>query len=242
MPSNAWKIATFGQPWYPGETISAGIGQGYVLVTPLQLAVMAATIANRGRHFRPRLIARVGDRPVDPELLQSVEMPDPAYWDIVFAAMQNVVHSPRGTAKLIARDAPYHIAGKTGTAQVVGIAQDAKYESAKLEKRQRDHALFIAFAPVEEPRIAVAVIVENGEHGGAAAAPIARRVMDAWLLPAIEPPPAAVPVAGAAPSPPAAGGDGIAVPGAAASMPANAVPPAAPADRPPGSAATGDRP
>jgi penicillin-binding protein 2 len=194
MPNDAWKRRALGQQWYPGETISAGIGQGYVLTTPMQLAVMTATIANRGRHFRPRLIAKIGGRPVDPELVHTVEMPDPTYWDVVFAAMEAVVHSPRGTAKSIARDLPYRIAGKTGTAQVVGIAQDAKYESHKLQKHQRDHALFIAFAPVEEPRIAVAVIVENGEHGGSAAAPIARKVMDAWLLPPpAEPPPAEPP-------------------------------------------------
>jgi penicillin-binding protein 2 len=110
-------------------------------------------------------------------------MPDSAYWDAVIAAMQDVVHSPRGTGKIINKDLPYHIAGKTGTAQVIGIAQNATYDATKIDKRQRDHALFIAFAPVEEPRIAVAVMVENGEHGSSTAAPVARKVMDAWLLP-----------------------------------------------------------
>jgi penicillin-binding protein 2 len=118
-------------------------------------------------------------------LLHTLQMPDPAYWDAVIIAMQDVVHSPRGTAKIINKDLPYHVAGKTGTAQVVGIAQNTTYDASKLDKRQRDHALFIAFAPVEEPRIAVAVMVENGEHGSSTAAPLARKVMDAWLLPKV---------------------------------------------------------
>lgn len=183
MPSNAWKLAAIGERWYPGETLSVGIGQGYMLATPMQLAVMTATIANRGRHYRPRLIQRIGGRTLDPELLHTVEMPDPTYWDVTVKAMEAVVHGPRGTAKSINKDLSYHIAGKTGTAQVVGIAQNATYDASKLDKRQRDHALFVAFAPVEDPRIAVAVMVENGEHGSTTAAPVARKVMDAFLLP-----------------------------------------------------------
>ena len=183
MPSNAWKLSAIGERWYPGETLSVGIGQGYMLATPMQLAVMTATIANRGRHYRPRLVQRIGGRTRDPELLHTVEMPDPAYWDVTVKAMEEVVHGPRGTAKAINKDLSYHIAGKTGTAQVVGIAQNATYDASKLDKRQRDHALFVAFAPVEDPRIAVAVMVENGEHGSTTAAPVARKVMDAFLLP-----------------------------------------------------------
>ena len=183
MPSNAWKLSAIGERWYPGETLSVGIGQGYMLATPMQLAVMTATIANRGRHYRPRLVQRIGGRTLDPELLHTVEMPDPAYWDVTVKAMEEVVHGPRGTAKAINKDLSYHIAGKTGTAQVVGIAQNATYDASKLDKRQRDHALFVAFAPVEDPRIAVAVMVENGEHGSTTAAPVARKVMDAFLLP-----------------------------------------------------------
>lgn len=182
MPSDAWKRKALGQRWYPGETLSAGIGQGYVLTTPMQLAQMTATLANRGHAFRPHLLAAIDGKPVEPELLHTVELSDPAYWDVVHQAMEAVVHSPRGTAKGIAAGLGYHVAGKTGTAQVVGIAQNATYNAAALAKTQRDHALFVAFAPVEDPRIAVAVIVENGEHGSSTAAPIARRVMDAYLL------------------------------------------------------------
>ena len=189
MPSDAWKRQALGQPWYPGETLSAGIGQGYVLTTPMQLAQMTAILANRGKVFRPHLLAAVDGAPVEPELQGTVEVSDPAYWDVVHHAMEAVVHSPRGTGKIIAPGIGYQVAGKTGTAQVVGIAQGATYNAAALAKTQRDHALFIAFAPLEDPRIAVAVIVENGEHGSSTAAPIARRVMDAWLLPAPEPAP-----------------------------------------------------
>lgn len=183
MPSNAWKLGAMGQPWYPGETLSVGIGQGYMLATPMQLAVMTATIANRGRHYRPRLVARIGGKPVEPELLHTVEMGRAEDWDAVIGAMADVVHGPRGTARIISKDIRYRAAGKTGTAQVVGIADDASYDASKLDERHRDHALFIAFAPVEDPRIAVSVMVENGEHGGSTAAPVARRVMDAYLLP-----------------------------------------------------------
>ena len=197
MPSPAWKQKALGQPWFPGETLSAGIGQGYVLMTPMQLAVMTATLANRGRHYRPHLLAEIDGAPVTPELLHTVDVPDPGSWDAMQAGMEHVVHSPRGTAKIIARDLGYRIAGKTGTAQVVGIAQNATYNSAALKKHQRDHALFIGFAPADDPQIAVAVIVENGEHGSSTAAPVARKVMDAYLLPRL-PPPATSPGAGAA--------------------------------------------
>ncbi len=222
MPSNAWKLAAIGQRWFPGETLSVGIGQGYMLATPMQLAVMTATIASRGRHYRPRLVQRIGGRVLEPELLHTVEMPDPTYWDAAIKAMEDVVHSPHGTAKAINKNLGYRIAGKTGTAQVVGIAQNATYDSAKLDKRQRDHALFIAFAPAEDPRIAVAVIVENGEHGSTTAAPLARKVIDAYLFPNGAPgaqpaAPAQPPVTpGAAP----AAADGAAAP----AMPAAAAP------------------
>ncbi|MFM7784140.1 MAG: penicillin-binding protein 2, partial [Gammaproteobacteria bacterium] len=114
MPSNAWKLGAIGQPWYPGETLSVGIGQGYMLATPMQLAVMTATIANRGRHYRPRLVARIGGKPVEPELLHTVEMPTAGDWDAVIGAMADVVHGPRGTARIISKDIGYRVAGKTG--------------------------------------------------------------------------------------------------------------------------------
>ena len=182
LPSRQWKRDRLRQPWYPGETLIAGIGQGYVLTTPLQLAVSTAAIANRGRVFSPRLLKSVSGELPEPVVSSQVTLRREEHWDVVWRGMEAVVHGKRGTAKRISRDLPYRIAGKTGTAQVVGIAQGERYDASALSKRNRDHALFIAFAPIEAPRIALAVIVENGEHGSSTAAPIARKVMDAYLL------------------------------------------------------------
>lgn len=181
LPSREWKRRARNQPWYPGETISASIGQGYTLMTPVQMAVMTATIASRGQRFTPQLVAKIGDRVIEPQLQSQVELQD-KHWDAMFAAMKDVVHGPRGTAKGIVKGLKYTIAGKTGTAQVVGMKQGEKYDITKVPKQFRDHALFVAFAPVEEPRLALGIIVENGEHGSTTAAPIARKVLDAYLL------------------------------------------------------------
>ncbi len=180
-PSREWKKRARGLPWFPGDSLNVGIGQGDVLVTPIQLAVMTATLASRGTRIRPRLVKAIGDKPQLPEIVQRVEVV-PEHWDYIFDSMEQVVHGRRGTAQRIRRGATYHMAGKTGTAQVVGIAQDAEYESESLAEHQRDHALFVGFAPVESPKIAVAIIVENAEHGSSAAAPIARKIFDAYLV------------------------------------------------------------
>jgi penicillin-binding protein 2 len=156
------------------------IGQGYVLTTPLQLAVMTATIANRGTRYKPQFIRKIGTQPQQPILESSIEL-KPEYWDAVFEGMAEVMQGARGTARRASDKADYKMAGKSGSAQVVGIAQDAKYDSKSLAERHRDHALFISFAPVEDPQIAVAVMVENAEGGSSQAAPVARRVMDAYL-------------------------------------------------------------
>ncbi|MFK7828171.1 MAG: penicillin-binding protein 2 [Congregibacter sp.] len=179
LPSKAWKRATMNQPWYPGETLSAGIGQGYMLATPLQLAVATSVIATRGEHRKPRLVRQLGDAPVDAPMYESL-MADAANWDAVVEAMREVVHGQRGTARAISRNMNYEMAGKTGTAQVIGIAQDAVYDENVINPRHRNHGLFVAFAPLDAPTIAVAVIVENG-GGSGAAYPIARTVIDAWL-------------------------------------------------------------
>lgn len=188
LPSQEWKRATYGQPWYPGETVITGIGQGYMLTTPLQLAVMTAYIANHGAMFRPRFVRAT--RPagaVQFEAIDSVPMPqvkvdNVAYWATVEQAMIDVVHAPNGTARRIGADAQYQIAGKTGTAQVFSIAQDEEYDADTIPKHLRDHALFIAFAPADKPIIALAVVIENGGSGSSAAAPVARQVLDAYLL------------------------------------------------------------
>lgn len=179
-PSRQWKRETRGMHWFPGDSLNVSIGQGDVLATPLQLAVMTSTIASRGRHIRPRLVKQVGDTETELEVVDQVQVDD-IYWDFVLSAMEGVVHSPRGTASRIGRGAKYHMAGKTGTAQKVGIAQDEEYDAEKLDERNWDHALYIGFAPVENPRIATAIIVENGEHGSSAAAPIARKLFDEYF-------------------------------------------------------------
>jgi penicillin-binding protein 2 len=192
LPSREWKRANFrrreDQVWFPGETLITGIGQGYLQTTPLQLAQMTATLATRGRAFRPTLVAAVrysadGEMiEFGTEALPPVEVSDPAQWDATVRGMVEVMYGPQGTARASAAGAPYRIAGKTGTAQVVNIAQDEEYDAEELDERLRDHALFIAFAPVEDPLIAVAVVVENGGSGSTAAAPVARAVLDDYLL------------------------------------------------------------
>jgi len=191
MPSREWKRRVRGNPWYPGETLITGIGQGYMLTTPLQLGVVTATLANRGKRIEPRLVDRLvrsNDADVEresvPEAGASLSQVDakPDNFDTVVAAMRAVVEHPRGTARRVGLNAKYSIAGKTGTAQVVAIAQGAEYDEDKLSEFQKDHALFVSFAPVDKPKIAVAVIVENGGSGSGIAAPVARKVLDYYLL------------------------------------------------------------
>ncbi len=188
MPSPKWKREDRGLPWYPGETVIAGIGQGFTLATPLQLAFATATLGMRGLRLRPQLVQFLED-PQSRETwalstpsANPFEQVNPEHWERVISAMVDVVHGPRGTARRIGAGITYRMAGKTGTAQVFGVAQDEEYDAEKVDKKLQDHALFIAFAPVEEPRIAVAVLVENGGSGSKAAAPIARRVLDHYLI------------------------------------------------------------
>ena len=180
LPSTHWKRAAMGQPWYPGETISAGIGQGYMLATPLQLALATSVVAGKGIRHTPRLVMAIDGEPLEAPTLDPIVVPE-AYWDAVYSGMLEVVHGKRGTAKNLAKGIEYQMAGKTGTAQVIGIAQNAVYKEEEVSERNRHHGLFIAFAPVENPTIAVGIIVENG-GGSSAASPIAREVIDVWLL------------------------------------------------------------
>mgnify|MGYP003705795559 CR=1 FL=1 len=181
MPSRAWKRGARGQSWFNGDTINTSIGQGFMLTTPLQLAVMTARIASRGDVLTPRIVKAINGIDIGPDSeIGKIEIDD-RYWDYVHKAMEDVVHSGRGTARSINTGLDYRIAGKTGTAQVISIDTDDKYDSSKLEKRQWDHALFVAYAPAENPKIAIGLIVENGEHGGLSAAPIARAVFDAYM-------------------------------------------------------------
>jgi penicillin-binding protein 2 len=183
LPSTRWKREAMGQSWYPGETISAGIGQGYMLASPLQLAVATSVMASKGQRRVPRLVKAVDGVLLPVPALEPREAPA-ADWDAVFDGMREVVHGQGGTAKALAKGITYEMAGKTGTAQVIGIPQNSVYNEEEVAIRHRHHGLFIAFAPIEAPTIAVAIIVENG-GGSSAASPIARAVIDTWL--AVEP-------------------------------------------------------
>ena len=186
VPTPEWKRATRNESWYPGEDLITVIGQGFLMVTPMQLARMTATLANRGIPVQPRILlskeeslsgetlsSNVSSQPAKPAVEASL--------DRVIQSMTAVMHSPRGTARASGRRSPYQIAGKTGTAQVIGIAQDEEYDESVIPEKFHDHALFIAFAPVDKPQIAIAVVVENGGSGAKAAAPIARKVMDRFF-------------------------------------------------------------
>ena len=190
MPSRDWKRARFNQPWYPGETLSVGIGQGYWQVTPLQLATATAVLANRGEWVRPRLASRIGDAPVPVRLADTpgdIEIPVDGWWDRIFSGMEKVLTGHEGTARRTGVGLEYRMAGKSGTAQVFSLGQDQRYNAEELAERLRDHALFMAFAPIEEPQIAVSVIVENAGGGSTHAAHLARAMTDAWILEDEEP-------------------------------------------------------
>ena len=157
------------------------IGQGFMLTTPLQLAVMTSRIASKGNIIQPQIVKSINNNAQPAILLPNDSKIDEKHWTYIHRAMKDVVHSTKGTAKSISSGLLYQIAGKTGTAQVISINADEVYDKSKLNKRQWDHALFVAFAPAENPEIAIGLIVENGEHGSSVAAPIARKVLDAYL-------------------------------------------------------------
>jgi penicillin-binding protein 2 len=187
LPSPEWKRRVYKQAWYPGETVNVGIGQGYLLVTPLQLAHMVAVIAERGRSFKPRLVTGLRDAdgvvhkraPVENPPIQNVTPED---WNVVIQGMVGATSWPGGTAYAFVRGTPYTMAGKTGTAEVVTVGRNQSLTAKKTDERLKDHAWFIAFAPVEAPRIAVAVLAENAGFGATTSSPIAKKVIDAYLL------------------------------------------------------------
>lgn len=181
MPSRIWKKNARGASWFDGDTINVSIGQGFMLTTPLQLAVMTARIASRGDLIQPQIVKSInGVENPTIKVTESSKISD-KHWNYIHESMRDVVHSNRGTARGINKDLTYNIAGKTGTAQVISINASDEYDRSKISERQWDHALFVAFAPAEDPKIAVALIVENGEHGSSAAAPIARTVIDTYI-------------------------------------------------------------
>ena len=178
LPSRQWKRGARGQPWFHGDTVNVSIGQGYMLATPIQLALSTAMTARRGTHLSPRVAWEKNT--IVPGA--DVTLRHPADWDEMQDAMMDVIHGIHGTARRVGYGAKYKVAGKTGTAQVFSVAQDEEYNEDEIAERLKDHALFIAYAPADNPAIAIAVLVENGSHGGSTAGPVARAVMDAWLL------------------------------------------------------------
>ncbi len=190
LPNAEWKRRLYKQPWYPGETVNVGVGQGYLTVTPLQLAYATSIVATRGLRFEPRLVRAIKDtetnaiRELPVKTLPPILVKDPSYWQVVTDGMKDVTKGAHGTARAAAASALYAIAGKTGTAQVVNVSsrENIKAVTKAFTERQRDHGWFIGFAPADKPTIAIAVMVENGGFGGQVAAPVARRMLDAYLL------------------------------------------------------------
>jgi len=183
LPSREWKRRRVKTFWYAGDTVNLGIGQGYMLATPIQLATATAVMANRGRWVTPRLIYAHNDTldQIPHPDIADIQLKNPQDWDKMFTAMTKVITGIHGTARRLIPNMRYPLAGKTGTAQVVGIKQDEEYDSEALKERLRDHALFIAFAPVEKPEIAIAVVIENGESAGRTAGPIAQSIINEYL-------------------------------------------------------------
>ncbi len=190
LPNPAWKRLNYKQPWYPGETLNIGIGQGYWKVTPLQLAQATARIAMHGAGFMPHIIHAIGDpttakiTAVTPKSLPAIPTHNPNEWNQVISGMERAAQQPHGTAYRIGHNAPYPIAAKTGSAQVVGMAQNvaSQHNQTDIAFKLRDNGLFIAFAPADNPRIAIAVVAEHDVHGGDTAADVARKLMDMDLL------------------------------------------------------------
>ena len=195
LPSRDWKKQRFRDPsegvWYPGDSINMGIGQGFMTVTPMQLAQVTAVLAAKGEVFQPRLVTGIRSpvtgqtETIAPVALPHVKGGTPEQWTIIMEGMRATM--VRGTARAISTSAAYNMAGKTGTAQAYSVSRTQRLDRA-VEERLRDHSWFIAFAPAENPQIAVAVLVENGGFGASAAAPIARKIMDAYLLPRLQRP------------------------------------------------------
>ncbi|MCK5896369.1 MAG: penicillin-binding protein 2 [Cocleimonas sp.] len=192
MPSAEWKKKRFGQNWYPGDTVNIGIGQGYWTATPLQLAHAVSTVAMSGTRMRPHVLRGVRvsrnlpETLVATQQLPSVTVRNTRYWNSIIKAMVHVVHGPGGTAARSGRGAKYKFGGKTGTAQVFSVAQNKSYNASKLKKELHDHSLFVAFAPADNPTIAIATIVENAGGGSKVAAPLTRKLLDAYFFPNAE--------------------------------------------------------
>ena len=188
LPSREWKRRSKNEAWFPGETVILGIGQGYFLITPMQLVKATSAIATNGLVVKPRLVLGVnspgekGLTLLSDSIESQISLKNDFFWKQITDSMKSVVHEAGGTAWRSGLNAKYNFAGKTGTAQIIGIAQEEEYKEEEIPEELQDHALFIAFAPVEAPEIAVAIIVENGGGGSKVAAPIARKMFDNYFM------------------------------------------------------------
>ncbi len=181
LPSRAWKRSVYNQPWYPGETVISGIGQGFTVTTPLQLAHATAILGSRGQVQPLNLVLQESPLATS-DLTSRVPIKDSGHWELIIDGMEEVVHGKKGTARAIVDgEIPFRIAGKSGTAQVYGLAEGEEYNEDDVPRHLRDHALFIAIAPADDPQIVVAVVAEHGGSGSRVAAPMARKVIDAFL-------------------------------------------------------------
>jgi len=186
LPSRAWKKINKNEPWYRGETLISGIGQGFITTSPLQLAVATAALASKGQLIRPKILINIQKdnhdiEPVEPSPRKQIPIKNIKNWEYVLEGMKKTIYSPSGTARRLNKGLKYTMAGKTGTAQVFGLDAEEEYIAEKLDERLRDHALFTGFAPIENPQIAIAVIVENAGSGSSKAAPLAKKVFDVYF-------------------------------------------------------------
>lgn len=186
LPSKSWKKINKDEPWYRGETLNAGIGQGFMTSSPLQLAIATAALANKGHLFQPKLLKNISSsgqtiKEVDKGPSVQIPIKDIHNWEDVIEGMKQTIYAPKGTARRLNKGLTYTLAGKTGTAQVFGLDAEEEYIAEKLDERLRDHALFTGFAPIDNPQIAIAIIVENAGSGSSRAAPLAREVLDVYF-------------------------------------------------------------
>ena len=185
LPDRSWKLGHIGETWFIGDTVNMGIGQGYITVTPLQLATSVSAIATKGKIFKPKLVKRLGDQVIEPELLFSIELNNKKNWEAIEESMVAVIDSWNGTAHNLYKEGGTKIAGKTGTAQIKSLVDQEmtvkeEYEGIREIEKNRDHALFISYGPLPSPNLTVVVIVENGESGSSVAAPIAMKLIEQY--------------------------------------------------------------
>ena len=187
LPSREWKKINKDEPWYRGETLITGIGQGFMTASPLQLALATAAIANKGQLLTPQVMmhsqSKNGDL-FEEQNLKAKQIPikDISNWELIIEAMKQTVYGKFGTAKRLNNKLQYSLAGKTGTAQVFGLDPEEEYIAENIEEKLRDHALFTGFAPIEDPQVAIAIIVENAGSGSSKAAPLARELLDEYFI------------------------------------------------------------